>query len=227
MAGQIVNVSNNEAISEVALKCGDPFFKDFPRNIYSQAVYRAQRSVAKQYGIMDRIWSYKNINGESPIEIIPLNVNGIWKVDKSIEGFTVSYKLRKLEDILNSIDTRDNFYHIFYDANKYMLYYTNPDPKDTITVYYTSSIAGEEDYEPFDADGNPTAIPFLPNKYAEEVIRRAVRYIAELGLASFDAEKGEKYQRVYSVHSNDLDRFPERNLEKSRPWILIKPFRYP
>lgn len=227
MAGQIVNTSNNELISEVALKCGDPFFKDFPKNIYSQSVYRAQRSIAKQYGIMDRIWSYANIDGSSPIEIIPLNVNGIWKVDKSIEGYTTEYKLVKLEDILNSQDNRDNFYHIFYDSNKYMLYYTNPDPKDTITIYYTSSIAGEEDYEPTDSEGNPNAIPLLPNKYMEEIVRRAVRYIAELGIATFDKEKAERFQRVYRVHSNDIDRVPERNLEKSRPWIMIKPFRYP
>ena len=47
MPGQIINISNSEAIAEVALKCGDPFFKDFPRNIYSQAVFRAERHIAK------------------------------------------------------------------------------------------------------------------------------------------------------------------------------------
>ena len=52
MPGQIVNISNNQAISEVALKCGDPFFRDFPKNIYSQAVYRAEREIAKEYGTL-------------------------------------------------------------------------------------------------------------------------------------------------------------------------------
>jgi len=78
MPGQIVNVSNSEAISEVALKCGDPFFKDFPKNIYNQGVYRAQRSIAKHFGVLDRLWTHTNTTGTSPIEIVPLNFNGDW-----------------------------------------------------------------------------------------------------------------------------------------------------
>lgn len=227
MAGQIVNVSNNEAISEVALKCGDPFFKDFPRNIYSQAVYRSQRSIAKDFGIMDRIWTYTNTDGDSPIEIIPLNVNGIWKFDITRDEETTVYLLRKLEDILESDSTLDNYYHILYNANKYMLYYTNPEANDVITIYYTSLIAGEEDYEEYDSEGNPIAIPVLPNKYLEEVIRRAVRYIAQLGVVTFDADKAGKYTRVLQLYTRQADEMTERHLEKSRPFIQIKPFQYP
>lgn len=227
MSGQIVNVSNSEAISEVALKCGDPFFKDFPRNIYSQAVYRSQRSIAKDFGIMDRIWTYTNTDGDSPIEIIPLNVNGIWKFDITRDEETTVYLLRKLEDILESDSTLDNYYHILYNANKYMLYYTNPEANDVITIYYTSLIAGEEDYEEYDSEGNPIAIPVLPNKYLEEVIRRAVRYIAQLGVVTFDADKAGKYTRVLQLYTRQADEMTERHLEKSRPFIQIKPFQYP
>lgn len=35
MQEQVILVSNDSALSEVSLKCGDPFFIDFPKNIYS------------------------------------------------------------------------------------------------------------------------------------------------------------------------------------------------
>lgn len=228
MSGQIVNVSNDEAISEVALKCGDPFFKDFPRNIYSQAVYRAQRKIAKDYNILDRIWTYTNSLGTSPVQVIPLNVNGIWKIDITVvDGNPIEYTNSKLENVLESDATDDYLYHILYNANSNMLYYTNPAVEDTITVYYTSLIAGEEDYQPYDSEGNAIAVPVLPNKYLEEVIRHSVRYIAQLGIATFEEDKAKKYVRVLQLYTRRTDEVTETNLEKSRPWIEIKPFQYP
>lgn len=228
MPGQIVNISNSEAISEIALKCGDPFFKDFPKNIYGQAAYRAQRSIAREFGIMDRIWSYTNLTGTSPIEIGPLNFNGDWKLDIIRDGGDPTEYLNvKLEKILESKDTEDAYYHILFNANKYYIYYTNPAVGDIITLYYTSLIAGEEDYEPYDAEGNVTAIPVLPNKYFEEVLRRGVRYMAQLGIATFEASKAEKYVRVLRMYTRQNDEMMERDLEKSRPFIQIKPFQYP
>ena len=228
MAGQIVNLSNSEAISEVALKCGDPFFKDFPKNIYSQSVYRAQRKIAKDYGIMDRIWAYTNTLGTSPIQIIPLNLNGVWKIDITVvDGEAIEYSEKKLEDILESDSTSDTYYHIMYNANSNMLYYTNPAVDDAISIYYTSLIAGEEDYEPYDSEGNAIAVPVLPNKYFEEVVRHAVRYIAQLGIATFEQDKAAKYVRVLQIYTRRTDEVTERNLEKSRPFIEITPFQYP
>ena len=228
MSGQIVNVSNSEAISEVALKCGDPFFKDFPRNIYSQAVYRAQRAIAKDYGIMERIWSYVNDVGTSPIEIVPLNYNGDWKLDVTIvDGDPVQYDKVTLEEVLGSDATTDVLYHVLFNANKYYIYYSNPAVDDTITLYYTSSIAGEEDYEQFDSEGNAIAVPALPNKYFEETLRRAVRYIAQLGVATFEADKAAKYTRILQLYTQREDQVQERHLEKSRPWIEMTPFQYP
>lgn len=232
MPGQIVNVSNDQAISEVALKCGDPFFKDFPRNIYSQAVYRGTREIAKEYGIMDRTWTYTNTAGTSPIEIVPLNFNGAWRVTITpADGDEQVYDERKIDDVLdnaNSDTASTNYYYsIIYNANKYMLYYTWPEEDDSITIYYQSSIAGEEDYEYYDSEGNENAIPVLPNKFFEELVRRAVRYMAKIGIATFDDRKGEKYARILQIHTKRTDEKAESNLERSRPWIEIKPFQYP
>lgn len=229
MAGQIVNISNDEAIAEVALKCGDPWFKDFPRNVYSQAVYRAERGIAKLYGIMDRVWTYTNTDGTSPIQITPLNLNGVWRVvvtttDDTDEEYTEVTLDKVLDNDDSATASTNYYYHILYNANKYELYYTHPDTDDEIAIYYTSSIAGETDYEELDDDGNAQALPVLPNKYFEEVLRQAVRYIAKLGIATFEGNKAQKYGRVLQLYTRRRDETEERHLEKSRPWIEITPW---
>ena len=231
---QIVNVSNSEAIAEVALKCGDPFFKDFPRNIYSQAVYRAERSIAHDYDILDRVWTYTNSAGTSPITITPLNVKGIWRVTvtatnaDSVEEEYTEVTVDKVLDNDDSPTASTNYYYaIMFNANQRNIYYTQVDEDDEISVYYTSGIAGEEDYEELDADGNANNIPVLPNKYFEETVRRSIRYMAKLGAAQFDALKSQKYVRILQLYSRNTDEAQDNSLERSRPWIMITPFQYP
>jgi len=229
--GQIVNISNEEAIAEVALKCGDPFFKDYPRNIYSQAVYRAERGIAKKYGIMDRTWTYTNTDGTSPIVIVPLNFNGAYRITVTsadtddTTGVETVYNERQLEDVLDNADSAtpaSNFYYsIMFDANQRMLYYTWPVADDEIKIYYTSSISGSTDYEGTDENGDEYAIPVLPNKFYEEVLRQAVRYMAKLSLAKFDGAKAERAIRVLRAYTRRTDEVEETNLNKSRPWIQI------
>lgn len=229
MPGQIVNISNDNTISEVALKCGDPFFKDFPRNVYSQAVYRAQRHIAKLYSILDRSWSYTNTSGDSPFTITRLNFNGAWRVTITPnEGSSTLYTEVNLDKVLDndssSTSTTNYYYSIVYNANSYEFHYTWPSADDEITIYYTSSIAGAEDFDELDSDGNSQIIPILPNKYFEEILRQAVRYIAKVGIATFDGLKASKFARVLQVYTRRRDEVEERGLEKSRPWIEVKPW---
>lgn len=227
MPGQIVNINNDEVISEVALKCGDPFFRDFPKNIYSQAVYRAERSIAKDYGILERLWEYTNDIGTSPIVMPKLNFNGAWRVVINNEEYTQ----KQIDDVLDNNDSptasTNYFYAMIYNANQWEMYYTFPALNDEISIYYTSGIAGEEDYEPLDSDGNANSIPLLPNKYFEEIIRRSVRYVAQLGIAAFDHLRGQKYEKLFQIYTRQGDEQQEAGLNKSRPFIEIKPFQYP
>lgn len=227
MAGQIINTSNDELISEVALQCGDPFFKDFPKNIYSQAVYRAERGIAKEFDILDRKWTYINTEGESPITIAPLNFKSAWRVTVTVNDVETEYKERQLDDILDSESVDDYYYNIIYNANTREFYYTNPATSDTITIYYSSQIAGEEDYEVLDSQGEPNLIPVLPNHLYEEVIRRSVRYISKLGLAQFSGLKAEKYDRILKIHTKRTDEKQDTMLPTDRPWIQIKRYAFP
>jgi len=279
MAGQIVNVSTSDLISETALKCGDALMTDFPRNIYSQAVFRAQRAVAKRFAILDRTYSFTNTTAvpgalHQEFDIGPLNFDGAWRVtvERTGDPANLSYatpgsidtttgtvttyiidfqqvQVEQVERKLLSLPLATVYpdygipaasahpiglpfngmlppyrYSINYQANRYVFSYSDPLLNDIITIYYTSSIAGEEDFEPFDAQGNPNIIPILPNKYYEETLRRAIIYMAEMGAIKFRGDKSKQWQLLLRIHSKPEDQDIERGLEKDRPFIQIRAF---
>lgn len=229
MPGQIVNISWKEAVSETALKCGDPFFKEFPKNIYSQAVYRAERGIAKDYKIMDRVLTIDNSAGDEEIDIGPLNFNGEWRVtitpppdDDSSTSTAIEYTKVQYEDLddTTSAVLPDYRYTINYIGNRFVFRYNYVTAGDEINIYYVSSISGEEDYEYYDNEGNVNLIPVLPNKYYEETVRRSIVYMAEVGLATFDNLKAKKYDRLLKRYTRRRD-LEERDLDRNRPWIHI------
>lgn len=244
MPGQIVNISWKAAVSETALKCGDPFFKDFPKHIYSQAVFRAERGIAKHFGVMDRIWEYTNTDGDEEIDIGPLNFTGAWEVtvlpaDDPTGGTNVdgtlstvalainadgsySYSEAQWEE-MNETDISYR-YAIRYIGNRYVFKYNPFVAEDVIKIYYVSSIAGEEDYEYYDSEGNANLIPVLPNRFYEETVRRATLYIAQLALAKFSGDKAVRYGRVLDLYRQQGDIAPEKGLHRDRPWMKVKAF---
>jgi len=228
MLGQIVNISNNELISEVALKCGDPFFKDFPKNIYSQSIYRSIRAIAKDYNILNRVWTYITINSNGEFVIEPSNFNGAWRITVTPNGGTErEYLERNFDEVKDNNDIANYFYHIYYGVGSNRFLYTNGNIGDTVKIYYTSSVAGANDYESTDGNGEAYDIPYLPDKYYDETLRRAIIWICQLGIATFDERKKQKYIDLLRVYQKREDVLPERNLELNRPWIQIKPFRFP
>ena len=244
MPGQIVNISWKSAVSETALKCGDSLFKEFPKHIYSQAVFRAERGIAKDFGIMDRIWEYTNADGDEEIDIGPLNFTGAWQVTvlpsddpavSSTEQGTLaiiqvaqnidgSYPYDEVQwEEMNVTDVGYK-YAIKYIGNRYVFKYAPYVADDIIKIYYTSSIAGEEDYEYYDSEGEVNLIPVLPNRFYEETVRRACIYMAQLGIAKYSGEKAVRYARVLDLYRQPEDVAPEKGLHRSRPWIKVKAF---
>lgn len=254
MSGQIVNISWKAAVSETALKCGDPFFKDFPKHIYSQAIYRAERGIAKEFGIMDRIWEYTNVAGDSEIDIGPLNFTGAWEVtvlsadadddvvednEEPVAGTLTtdsievnadgSYSYSRVQwEEMNTTGVAYK-YAINYIGNRYVFKYSDAEEDDVIKIYYVSSIAGEEDYEYYDSEGEANLIPVLPNRYYEETVRRASIYIAQLGIAKYDGDKSNRFGRILQMYRQSGDVSPEKGLHRDRPWIMTKMFstQYP
>ena len=229
MANQIVNISWKDAVSETALKCGDPFFRDFGKNIYSQAVFRAERGIAKRYNILDRLLTIPNPNASGELTISPSNFNGEWRVSIMRSGTETPHEYERCDDItVDNIEMKVSLpkyrYSLKYMTNKYVFKYNFPTANDIINIYYSSSIASEEDYTTLDDQGNPNLIPVLPNKYYEETVRRAVIYIAELGIGTFNGNKYKRFAGILKRYSRPDDMLPERGLEKDRPWIMMKAY---
>ena len=235
MAGQPLVITFNSAVDETALKCGDPFYKDFPKYIYQQAVYRAERSIAQDYKILDRIMVLANTEGTSPQTITQLNFPGnAWRVVVTLGGGDTDeeYQLRTMDEVLDndtsSTASSNYYYAIMYDTQVYRLYYTHPSANDVITIYYTARIAGQEDYDAYDGSGEDNVLPAIPNQYFEETVRRAVRYMVKLGIAKYETgEKAQRYNRLLALYTRPTDERNDISLERDRAWIQIKPFQYP
>jgi len=239
MSGQIVNISTKDLISEAALKCGDALMRDLPKNLYSQAVYRAQRFIASQYGLLERVWTYTNVDGDSELDIIPQNFNGEWRVeitkpasDSSSSPTTTPYSKvqyqevdNELTDLNYNVMLPDYRYSITYIANRYVLKYSGAGANDVVTIYYISGIAGEEDFEPYDVNGDPNLIPVIPNRYYEETLRKSILWACDLGIARYgDTFKGKRFATVRKLHMRNDDLLKPKGLEESRPWITVKLF---
>lgn len=202
---QILKKYNKELISEIALQCGDSQFVDFPESLYAQASFRAQREVAKDYNILQKEITF--ISESETWEDINL-VNFVAEAYIKVNG--TKYTKRNELDELNDYE-----YHIRYEDNGWRLNYTGKLIGDEVTIFYTYlGVPSEEN------DGTPV----IPDKYYEEIINKAVIYIAKLGIAQFTETKKQKYQDIYRINQRQK---VDSALAKDNSWIHIKPFIYP
>ena len=202
---QILKAFNKDLISEVALQCGDSQFVDFPETIYAQAAFRAQREVAKDYNILQR-------------EITLTTETDTWE-DLNLSNFVAEAYVKVNDtkyDKRNELDDADALqYHIRFDNYQWQLNYTNKVAGDEVNIFYT--LTGDVSEE---QDGTP----IIPDKYYEEVVNKAVIYIAKLGIAQHEGVKLQKYQNVFRINQRQKI---DSSLAKDNSWISIKPFIYP
>lgn len=202
---QILKAFNKDLISEVALQCGDSQFVDFPETIYAQAAFRAQREVAKDYNILQR-------------EITLTTESDTWE-DLNLPNFVAEAYVKvngTKYDKRNELDDVDaTQYHIRYNNYQWQLNYTNKVVGDEVNIFYT--LTGDVSEE---QDGTP----IIPDKYYEEVVNKAVIYIAKLGIAQHEGTKLQKYQNVFRINQRQKI---DSSLAKDNSWISIKPFIYP
>jgi len=202
---QILKAFNKDLISEVALQCGDSQFVDFPETIYAQAAFRAQREVAKDYNILQR-------------EITLTTETDTWE-DLNLSNFVAEAYVKvngTKYDKRNELDDTDaTQYHIRFDNYQWQLNYTNKVAGDEVNIFYT--LTGDVSEE---QDGTP----IIPDKYYEEVVNKAVIYIAKLGIAQHEGVKLQKYQNVFRINQRQKI---DSSLAKDNSWISIKPFIYP
>lgn len=222
---QLVNNIPEDFISEVAETCADSFFRDFNKIIYAQAIYRAMRSIAIQYQVIQRVFlktitiDYTNVETEIPLPKLNFTSSEFKFLVNDVE-----YTDKK--DYRSGIEIDENQYYIRYAEAGYYFNYGNKAVNDIVKIIYPANISAPEDYETSIPESSELNIaPILPDKFNEEIIRRASVLIAKFGMAKFQGtQKAEKYVGVYRLNGGQKpSKIIDPDLVEDQPWVQIKP----
>lgn len=238
---------NAELLSEVAHQCDDVGFKDFQKSDYMNALYRANRVVARKYHLFQKLFTgtlnkmTSNFSADILLELPDMK-----------EPILVS---------INDINLRKKDHQILENKDMYC-YYMFRQPDGTYLFNYTLGMALENEVLLTNADISASmnqgiidrvddtngwgksatdrivilyeALPerdydeteyFIPQNYEEEQVEHAILRIAKLGIAKFHEQKLEKYARLYKLYKKNSD-FDKEVVESTEP-TRIQLFQYP
>lgn len=206
-------MESNALLSRIALQCGDQQFQDFDQNIYLEALKKANRIIARKYGIPNKVVSFKlSDKVETPEDSIYLRIEDIKAIyevrvnDKQVfpqdlDTTYNAYEFKLLDDVY------ELKYHYFVDLD-------NPKVRsldDEITIYYTAIPEYDSDLSDY----------FIPQKFVDEQVDEASKVICKYGLVKFTDEiKVSKYTRLFQMleKNNDFNKFAHED----RQWIKVK-----
>lgn len=243
-------MNSNQLLSEVALRCGDPEFKDFEKQIYQRAVYRSNREIAKFYGILQKTFQFTLQD-----QITSIDDDIILDLPDMKAEFLVSVNGNELVKVPNKLETdmRYCYYLEFREGTWYFNYtlgdnglvsgidITGQDITETMSQSLFERIEASDVQSTIKAFSDQiticyTIIPDLdsevgeydiPTKFEEEQINRAVNYMAKLGITKYpteSTEKGQKYLRLMQMYKSDKRSDIDANIAKDRPFIKITPW---
>ena len=226
------NLINKALISEIALRLADIQYKDFHKNIYEQALLRADREVAKKYQVINKIYQ-SEIETETEVILnlpnfkaeyfVSCEEQTLRKVTHKIENLMENcYYLEMLDGSLRFAYKKTNLFATteeeFNELQDVLLTTTNETESTStnkITILYTI-IPDKELYTTNDY--------IISDIYDEERIIFSMRYLCQIGIATYNGDKKQKYFDILKMISdnNDFD----KKLVKDNAWITIKPFTY-
>ena len=238
---------NSELLSEVCQRCDDLGFKDFDKGKYLNALYRANRLVARKYHLFQKLYT-----GTLNKMTSNFSVDILLDIPDMKEPILVS---------VNNINLRKKDHQILENKDMYC-YYMFRQPDGTHLFNYTMGLALENEILISNADITTAmnvglsdraddtnnwgksatdniiilyeALPerdydeteyFIPTNYEEEQIEYATLHIAKLGIAKFQEQKLEKYARLYKLYKKNSD-FDKEVVEATEP-TRIQIFQYP
>lgn len=242
-------MTNQQLLSEISLRCGDPEFKDFEKQIYERAIYRCNREIAKHYGIFQKSMQFtlREMVGNVQEEIA-LNMPDF----KS--EYLVDVNGVELIKVANRIipEQRGVYYMEFKEGTWYFNYSMGIDATDT-----GINISGQDITETMSQDlferieeGLETnlnksmddeiticynIIPDLeseigeydiPSKFEEEQIERAMYYMGKLGLVKYPGqnEKNLKYQSIIQMYKFEKKGDYDPKIAKDSEFVKIQPW---
>lgn len=196
---ELINAINPLA-DRVAYLVSDTQYEDFRKSDYADAVYHAELSIAREYRLLERIVKYRISNEDTVILTVP--------IDKILTVyFNESELKRSYSDILN-----ENEFRLIVSDGQFSIVLWQK-LTGILKVHYISSGTLADNY-----DGSP----ILPAVYNNEIIRRAIIQLAQIGIGKFTGEKLNKYRNLLQVYYN---RNWQPELTTSDEWIQIKPYR--
>jgi hypothetical protein len=211
---QIAKSFDRDLISEISLKCGDPDYRDFSDVLYAQAVFRSQRKIAREYGILEKRFT-KTIRANDIGRNFILPPNFIAEFEVLVNGISMSkidYLGEFTETLAISNGATNQYFVRFSEQRQWLFDYINKNIGDVVDIFYTSTGEAAEDL-----DGTP----LLPDTFYEEIIKRSIIYMCELGIAKFQAEKRDKYMNLYKLYVSKKEDY---DLGINSTWIMLKPF---
>lgn len=243
-------MDSKQLLGEISLRCGDPEFKDFEKQIYERAIYRSNREIAKFYGILQKTYSFTLQD-----QITAIDDDIILDLPDMKAEFLVSVNGNELVKVPNKLETdmRYCYYLEFREGTWYFNYtlgdnglvsgidITGQDITETMSQSLFERIESSDVQSTIKAFSDQiticyTVIPDLdsevgeydiPSKFEEEQINRAVNYMAKLGLTKYPVEtteKGQKYLRIMQMYKSEKRSDLDANIAKDRPFIKMIPW---
>jgi len=195
-----------EIISEIALRCDDVGFNDFPLNIYERAYERATRVIAKKYSLFQRIESFTLSEYAQNLE-----EDCILELDDFNEEISVIVNDTVMDKVTNRIELTGQYYlHRIDDELKFNYALLEKALTDKITIIYTCLPTINYDEGEF----------YIPHRYEEELIREIIIYMARVGVVKFKKESSVKYQKLLQLYMRN-DTYDKDAIE-NKEWIAVK-----
>lgn len=230
---ELITNIDAQLIHVLADRCNDQYFKDFNRETYEEALYRADRTVARKYQVLTRMLKFTATIETPPESLgdddymanekntdIPLSILTLHQEYKVLVN-EVPYIKGKQNALVDNAVIADSYtYYLYYGHNSWLFNYNPRTANDDIIIFYMSG-AGLDN---FDADANK---PIIPDKYEDERIRHALVNIATMGITKFKEEKREKYMIVLRANGKREMSNLDPNLLESKASLTIQPFKYP
>lgn len=238
-----------DLISEIALKCGDPEFKEFGKSEYMRALHRSNRQIAKLYGIDEKIFEFtlSEYGSEDENDIIldlpdfkaavDVFVNGVrmYKTDGTLDRhYQWAYYIRWINGELHFNYVKGQVGAIGMDISGL-----------DITEVMSTGITERETAEPSartkssndqvviryyvipDYETTKNGEFIIPSEYEEQQILKGIIEMTDLGIAKYPSgEMAEKWVRLYKRYKERLGQYDMHNV-RDQEWVKIQPFKYP
>lgn len=206
-----IRTYNQNIVSEVADILEDISMKDFSPRTYQLECFRAERSISRDYQLFEReyVCEIESSDIGSVVPIMVTNFDGEYYFEVNGTEYNKSQE--------NNIDEAGKYFITHKDGDWVFDYYSKAEG-DSVKIQYLAT--GEV---PEEHDGRP----LLPDKYQDELVRRAVTRIARRGAIKYKNEKRQKYLNAIEIYKNPERDIRDPKLERDDGFIEIQTFDYP